>query len=53
MKKIFTKAMLVAAAAMAFFACQKPEVIAPEDSQEVMLTFSSEKPEFDDETKTD
>ena len=53
MKKNFSKVMLVAAAAMAFFACQKPEVIAPEDSQEVMLTFSSEKPEFDDETKTE
>ena len=45
--------MLVAAAAMAFFACQKPEVIEPETSHEVMLTFSSEKPEFNDETKTE
>ena len=45
--------MLVAAAAMTFFACQKQEVIAPETSQEVMLTFSSEKPAFDDETKTE
>lgn len=53
MKKIFSKVMLVAAAAMTFFACQKQEVIAPETSQEVMLTFSSEKPAFDDETKTE
>ena len=53
MKKIFSKVMLVAAAAMAFFACQKPEVIEPETSHEVMLTFSSEKPEFNDETKTE
>ena len=45
--------MLVAAAATAFFSCQKQEVIAPETSQEVMLTFSSEKPEFNDETKTE
>lgn len=45
--------MLVAAAATAFFSCQKQEVIAPETSQEVMLTFSSEKPAFDDETKTE
>ena len=53
MKKIFSKVMLVAAAAMAFFACQKPEVIEPATSEEVMLTFSSEKPAFDDETKTE
>ena len=53
MKNIFSKVMLVAAAAMAFFACQKPEVIEPASSEEVMLTFSSEKPAFDDETKTE
>lgn len=53
MKKLFSNLMLVAAAAMAFFACQKPEAIAPEDSQEVMLTFASEKPTFDDDTKTE
>ena len=53
MKKKFSRVMLVAAAAMAFFACQKPEVIVPETSEEVMLTFSSEKPAFDDETKTE
>ena len=53
MKRIISNVMLVAAAAMAFFACQKPEVIEPETSQEVMLTFSSEKPAFDDETKTE
>lgn len=45
--------MLVAAAATAFFSCQKQVVIAPETEQEVMLTFSSEKPAFDDETKTE
>lgn len=45
--------MLFAAAATAFFSCQKPEVIVPETSQEVTLTFSSEKPAFDDETKTE
>ena len=46
--------MLVAAAATAFFSCQKQEVIAPETSQEVNgLVFSSEKPAFDDETKTE
>lgn len=45
--------MLLAAAATAFFSCQKPEVIVPETSQEVTLTFASEKPAFDDETKTE
>ena len=46
--------MLVAAAATAFFSCQKQEVIAPENSQEVNgLVFLSEKPAFDDETKTE
>lgn len=53
MKNIFSKVMLVAAAATAFFSCQKPEVIEPATSEEVMLTFSSEKPAFDDETKTE
>ena len=53
MKKIFTYVMLVAAAAMTFFGCQKPEVIAPEVSEAVMLVFGSEKPSFDDVTKTE
>ena len=53
MKRIISNVMLVAVAAAAFFSCQKQEVIAPETSQEVMLTFSSEKPAFDDETKTE
>ena len=53
MKKIFSRVMLVAAAAMAFFACQKPEVIVPEFEEVNGLTFSSEKPSFDDETKTE
>ena len=45
--------MLVAAAATAFFSCQKQEVIAPETEQVSCLTFTSEKPAFDDETKTE
>lgn len=45
--------MLVAAAAMTFFACQKQEINAPEVSEEIMLTFGCEKPAFDDETKTE
>ena len=53
MKRIFSNVMLLAAAATAFFSCQKPEVIVPETSQEVTLTFASEKPAFDDETKTE
>ena len=39
---------------MTFFSCQKPEVAVPEAySEEVVLTFTSEKPAFDDETKTE
>ena len=54
MKKLFSNLMLVAAAAMASFACQKPEVAQPEVSQEVNgLFFASEKPVFDDHTKTE
>lgn len=53
MKNIFSRVMLVAAAAMAFFACQKPEVIVPEFEEVNGLAFSSEKPSFDDETKTE
>lgn len=45
--------MLVAAAAMAFSACQKQESFEPGTAQEVMLTFTSEKPAFSDETKTE
>lgn len=45
--------MLVAAAAMAFSACQKQESFEPGTAQEVMLTFTSEKPAFADETKTE
>ena len=52
MKKIFTKAMLVAAAAMASFACQKQEEFKPEFEEVNGLAFTSEKPSFDDETKT-
>ena len=45
--------MLVAAAATAFFSCQKQEVVAPENEQVSCLTFTSEKPAFADETKTE
>ena len=53
MKKIFSNVMLVAAAAMTFFACQKQEINAPEVSEVNGLAFSSVKPSFDDETKTE
>lgn len=45
--------MLVAAAATAFFSCQKQEVVVPETEQVSCLTFTSEKPVFADETKTE
>ena len=53
MKRIISNVMLVAAAATAFFSCQKQEVIAPETEQVSCLTFTSEKPAFADETKTE
>lgn len=53
MKKIISIMMLFAAAAMAFNSCQKQEVVAPEKANEVTLTFSSEKPSFVDESKTE
>lgn len=53
MKKIISTLMIIAAAAISFSSCQKQEMIAPEASQEVTLTFASEKPAFADETKTE
>ena len=53
MKRIISNVMLIAAAATAFFSCQKQESLAPEKAQDVVLTFSSEKPSFTDETKTE
>lgn len=53
MKKIISTLMIIAAAAISFSSCQKQEMIAPEASQEVTLTFASEKPVFADETKTE
>lgn len=44
--------MLIAAAAMASVSCLKSEVQTP-DSAEFVLTFASEKPEFDDVTRTE
>ena len=45
--------MLFAAAATAFVSCQKQEVSVSESSREVTLTFASEKPAFDDDTRTE
>ena len=53
MKKIISTLMIIAAAAISFSSCQKQEMITPDASQEVTLTFSSEKPAFADETKTE
>lgn len=59
MKRLCSKVMLIAAAAIAFFACQKSEVEAPKFVEVNGLSFSSEKPSYDgtktqwvDETKT-
>ncbi len=53
MKRIISNLMLVAAAAMAFFACQKQEISAPEEVKVEGLNFSAEKPEFADASKTE
>lgn len=53
MKKIISSVMLFAAAAMAFSACQKQEIEGVEVEQVSGLTFSSVKPSFDDESKTE
>lgn len=53
MKKIISSVMLFAAAAMAFSACQKHEMEGVEVEQVSGLTFSSVKPAFDDESKTE
>ena len=53
MKRIISNVMLIAAAATAFFSCQKQESFEPGTAQEVILTFTSEKPAFSDETKTE
>lgn len=53
MKKIISSIMLFAAAATAFVSCQKQEVSVSESSREVTLTFASEKPAFDDDTRTE
>lgn len=45
--------MLVAAAAMAFVSCHKQEISVQENIQISGLKFSSEKPAFVDETKTE
>ena len=53
MKKVISNVMLVAAAAIALFSCQKSEVSAPEYQLVENLFFGSGKPVFDDETKTE
>jgi len=53
MKRINSIVMLVAAVAMAFISCQKQEMAGPDLIQVSSLTFSSEKPSFNDEAKTE
>ena len=53
MKRIISNVMLIAAAAMTFFGCQKPEAMVSATAEEVVLTFASEKPVLEDETKTE
>lgn len=53
MKRFISAMMLFAAAAMAFVSCQKQEMEGAEMLQVSGLTFTSEKPAFDDDTKTE
>lgn len=54
MKKLFSNILLVALFTAMALCCQKPEVaMAGPDVDVVSLTFASEKPVFDDETKTE
>lgn len=53
MKKIIIPIIAVAAFAAALVSCQKQELVVLDTQQEVTLTFSSEKPAFDDDTKTE
>lgn len=53
MKRFISAMMLFAAAAMAFVSCQKQEMEGSEMLQVSGLTFTSEKPAFDDDTKTE
>lgn len=53
MRKIISSVMFVAATAMAFVSCQKQEISVQENPQISGLKFSSEKPAFVDETKTE
>lgn len=53
MKRYISTIMLFAAAAMAFVSCQKQEMEGAEMLQVSGLTFTSEKPAFDDDTKTE
>lgn len=53
MKKIYSIMMFVAVAAMALVSCQKQEIEVSESVNISGLTFTSEKPAFDDDTKTE
>ena len=53
MKRIISNVMLVAAAATAFFSCQKQETFISDASQERLLTITSEKPTFVDKSRTE
>lgn len=53
MRKIFSTMMLVAAAAMASVSCQKDYDDVSVSPKEVILNFSSEKPSFNEPTKTE
>ena len=53
MKKIISTIMLLAAAATAFTSCDKQNAEATQSPEESVLVFTSEKPSFDDDVKTE
>lgn len=53
MKRFFSHVMLVAAAATAFFSCQKQAAFISDATEEVILTVTAEKPSFVDKSKTE
>lgn len=53
MKKIISTIMLLAAAATAFTSCDKQNAEATPSPEESVLVFTSEKPSFDDDVKTE
>jgi len=53
MKKIISTIMLLAASAAAFISCDKQNTVTTPSAEESVFVFTSEKPSFDDDVKTE